>query len=386
MKISATSFALRILDAARELIKSLSHLRLTLIQDVRYSIDNFVEKFTYDRGGIVPDLVAKRKSFMSNVLDFLKSRGILKRSVVYKAVALLVAVYIFATQFAGPPNYYATYDRAIPPKGPYGPVSIRKDRNDRVGDRGYGSKIVAVAAAAIEDELARGWCPAETFLTPSSLRIDTCAFQLGKHQLLADAIEAYKQEKIGFKGTPNDYDPDLMKATGNVNFDPHVWIWFFGTTSYLSVAVENLRDYNNSLVKGESGMNADLNKLARLIELFYEETEGESSVLSRVESNDFVLVGASRAAFTHAKGVFAMTCEFLKAFEVDGFKVINDINAWEAFDAAKADTCRVGRVETPVISIVGDIGLQLEQLKGATQTSHARLSALSRALTSSGHY
>ena len=71
---------------------------------------------------------------MSNVLDFLKSRGILKRSVIYKAVGLLVAVYIFATQFAGPPNYYATYDGAMPPKGPYGPVSIRKDRNDRVGE------------------------------------------------------------------------------------------------------------------------------------------------------------------------------------------------------------------------------------------------------------
>ena len=49
MKISATSFALRILDAAKELIKSLSHLRLTVTEDIRYSIDNFVEKLTYDR-------------------------------------------------------------------------------------------------------------------------------------------------------------------------------------------------------------------------------------------------------------------------------------------------------------------------------------------------
>ena len=386
MKISATSFALRILDAVKELIKSLSQFRMTIVQDINYSIDNFIERFTYDRKSVTPRLSAKRNSFMSNVFDFLKRHGVLTRSVVYKAAAFLVAAYLLATQFAGPPNYYATYDGAMPPKGPYGPVSIRKDRNDRVGEGGYGSKIVAVAAAAIEDELARGWCPAETFFTPSSLRINTCAFQLGKHQVLADAIEAYKQEKIGFRGTPNDYDPDLMTATGNVNFDPHVWIWFFGTTSYLSVAVENLKDYNNSLVKGESGMNADLNKLARLIELFYEETEGEASVLSRVESNDFVLVGSSRAAFTHAKGVFAMTCEFLKAFEVDGFKVLTDINAWEAFDAARADTCRVGRVETPVVSFVGDIGLQLEQLKGATQTSHARLSSLSRALATSGHY
>jgi hypothetical protein len=386
MKISATSFARHIFGTAEQSVKSLSYLKLKVIQDISYSISTFVEEFTYASGYIVPDLFAKRKFFASNVFGVFKGRGFLRNSVVYRVAAVLVVVYIFATQFAGAPNYDATYDGVMPPKGPDGPVSIRKDRNGKVGEGGYGSKMVAVAAAAIEDELSRGWCPAETFFTPSSLRIDTCAFQLGKHQMLADSIEAYKQEKIGFRGTPNDYDPDLEKASGNANFDPHVWIWFYGTTSYLSMAAENLRDYNNSLVKGDSGMNADLNKFARLIELFYEETEGESSVLSRVESNDFVLVGASRAAFTHAKGVFSMTCELLKAFEVDAFKVLNDINAWEAFDAAKVDTCRVGRVATPVVSFVGDIGLELEQLKGAAQTSHARLSALSRALTNSGHY
>jgi len=55
-----------------------------------------------------------------------------------------------------------------------------------------------------------------------------------------------------------------------------------------------------------------------------------------------------------------MTCEFLKAFDVGGFKILSDINPWEAFDAAKSDTCRVGRVDTPVVSFVGDIGLQFE--------------------------
>ena len=117
MNISATSFAQRILDAAKESVKSLSHLKLTVIQDISYTIDNFVEKFTYDRRNIVTDLFANRKSFALNVFDFFKWRGILRRSAVYKAAALLVAVYIFATQFAGPPNYYATYDRVMPPKG-----------------------------------------------------------------------------------------------------------------------------------------------------------------------------------------------------------------------------------------------------------------------------
>jgi hydroxymethylpyrimidine pyrophosphatase-like HAD family hydrolase len=55
-----------------------------------------------------------------------------------------------------------------------GPVTIRKDRND-VGVSGYGSKIVAVAAAAIEDELSRGWCPSESIITPSILRTDSLA-------------------------------------------------------------------------------------------------------------------------------------------------------------------------------------------------------------------
>ncbi len=386
MKSAATSIARHIFGAADELVKNFARLMLKLIQDISYTITDFLERFTYARRYIVLDLFAKRKFYGSTVFDLFKGSHFFKRSIVAKSAIALAVVYTLATQFTGAPNYEATYDGILPTKGPVGPVSIRKDRNDKVGEKGYGSKIIAVAAAAIEDELSRGWCPSETFFTPSSLRTDTCAFQLGKHQMLADSIEAYKQEKIGFQGTPNDYDPDLMKATGNVNFDPHVWIWFYGTTNYLRTAVENLTDYNNSLVKGGSGMNADLNKFARLIELFYEETEGESSVLSRVESNDFVLIGASRAAFTHAKGVFAMTCELLKAFEVDAFKVINDINVWEAFDAAKADTCRVKHVNTPVVSFVGDIGLQLEQLKGAAQTSHARLSTLSRALANSGHY
>jgi hypothetical protein len=89
--------------------------------------------------------------------------------------ALLVAAYALATQFTGAPNYDATYDGVMPPKGAHGPVTIRKDRND-VGVIGYGSKIVAVAAAAIEDELSRGWCPSASFLRPSSIRTDTCAF------------------------------------------------------------------------------------------------------------------------------------------------------------------------------------------------------------------
>jgi hypothetical protein len=246
-------------------------------------------------------------------------------------------------------------------------VGIRKDRND-VGVSGYGSKIVAVAAAAIEDELSRGWCPSESIITPSILRTDTCAFQLGKHQILADSIQAFKQQKIGFKGTPNDYAPDLVHASGNINFNPDVWGWFYGTNHYFSSAVDNLRAYNADLVKGKTGMNADLYKLDQLMEVFVQETQDEASNLSGLQGDTFILIGSNRAAFTHGKGVFAMVCELMKAFEVDAFKVISDRNAWDSFDIAKADTCRVPQVGTPVLSIVGNIGIDLQELKGAAHS------------------
>jgi hypothetical protein len=54
-------------------------------------------------------------------------------------VAALVATYALATQFTGAPNYDASYDGMMPPKGAYGPVTIRKDRDD-IGVIGYGSK------------------------------------------------------------------------------------------------------------------------------------------------------------------------------------------------------------------------------------------------------
>ncbi|HUB65446.1 MAG TPA: hypothetical protein VL996_13555 [Methylocella sp.] len=299
-------------------------------------------------------------------------------------IGVLVAAYVFATQFTGPPNYDATYDNVMPPKGPYGPVTIRKDRSDP-GVSGYGSKIVAVAAAAIEDELSRGWCPAESFLTPSSLRTDTCAFQLGKYQVLADSIQAFKQQKIGFKGTSNDYAPDLIRAAGNINFSPDVWIWIYGTNRYFSDAVKNLRSYNTDLVNGKTGFNADLYRLDQLMEVFVEETEGEESSLAQLEVNNFILIGSSRAAFDHGKGVFAMVCELMKAFEVDGFKIISDRNAWDSFDIAKGESCKVSQIRTPVISIVGDISSYMQELKGAAQISHARLSQARNALAAPNH-
>jgi hypothetical protein len=296
--------------------------------------------------------------------------------------AALVAAYALATQFTGAPNYDAAYDGVMPPKGAYGPATIRKERND-IGVSGYGSKIVAVAAAAIEDELSRGWCPSESFLTPSSLRTDTCAFQLGKHQVLADSILAVKQQKIGFKETPNSYAPDLVKASGNINFDPDVWGWFFGTSHYFGKAVVNLKAYNTDLVTGKTGMNTDLYKLDQFIAVLVQETEGEASNLSGLEVNDFVLIGSSRAAFAHGKGVFAMVCELIKAFEVDAFKGISDRNAWESVDIAKAETCKASQVHTPVFSIVGNIAIYLQELKGAAQIAHARLSTARNALAAS---
>jgi hypothetical protein len=299
-------------------------------------------------------------------------------------VATLVAAYVLATQFTGAPNYDATYDNVMPPKGPDGPVTIRKDRND-IGVPGYGSKIVAVAAAAIEDELSRGWCPSESFLTPSSLRTDTCGFQLGKYQVLADSIEAFKQQKIGFKGTPDNYAPDLIKASGNINFSPDVWIWFYGTNRYFRDAIKNLRAYNADLVIGKTGFNPDLYKLDQLMEVFVEETDGKASNLTDLETNDYILIGSTRAAFTHAKGAFSMVCELMKAFQTDAFKVINDRNAWDSFELAKTETCKLSQLRTPFISIIANIGSDLQELKGAAQIAHSRLSTARNALAATNH-
>jgi hypothetical protein len=103
MKISATSFARHIFGTAEQSVKSLSYLKLKVIQDISYSISTFVEEFTYASGYIVPDLFAKRKFFASNVFGVFKGRGFLRNSVVYRVAAVLVVVYILATQLARAP-------------------------------------------------------------------------------------------------------------------------------------------------------------------------------------------------------------------------------------------------------------------------------------------
>jgi len=345
----------------------------------RKSRDDSVEWNHYDLNEELDD----SSGFIARVVRALIAK-FSRTNVITLLIVASVAVYASATQFTGAPNYNAIYNDVLPPKGAFGPVTIRRNRNDQ-GQSGYGSKMIAVSAAAIEDELSRGWCPSETILTPSSLRTDTCAFQLGKHQVLADSLQVFKQQKIGYKGTANNYAPDLVIASGNLNFSPDIWGWFYDTTRYLRNAVKELRAYNTDLVEGKTGFNADLYKLNDLLEVFVDETEGEASILNELEVNDFILVGSSRAAFAHARGVFAMTCELAKAFEVDAFKVINDRNAWDFIDVAKTETCRAARVPTPFISPVGIIGNNFQDLKGAAEISHARLSAARYALVASNH-
>jgi hypothetical protein len=393
MTLSVRGFIESIADTVRGFPQSTADTVRGFIESIADTVKGFTQSAadtTRDFTQSVPtrgdNEVVGSNFFAINVSRSSRIRSVLAKFSFSKGsalvVAALVAAYALATQFTGAPNYDATYDGVMPPKGPYGPVTIRKDRDD-IGVSGYGSKIVAVAAAAIEDELSRGWCPSESFLTPSSLRTDTCAFQLGKHQVLADSIQAIKQQKIGIKGTPNSYAQDLAKASGNINFDPDVWGWFYGTSHYFGKAVGNLRAYNTDLVTGKTGMNTDLYKLDQFIAVLVQVTEGEASNLSGLEVDDFVLLGSSRAAFAHGKGVFAMVCELIKAFEVDAFKGISDRNAWESFDMAKELTCNASQVHTPVFSIVGNIAIYVQELKGAAQIAHARLSTARNALAAS---
>jgi hypothetical protein len=177
----------------------------------------------------------------------------------------------------------------------------------------------------------------------------------------------------------------LIKASGNINFSPDVWIWFYGTNRYFSDAVKNLRAYNADLVAGKTGFNPDLYKLDQLMEVFVEETDGEASNLAELTTNDYILIGPARAAFTHAKGVFAMVCELMKAFQIDAFKIISDRNAWDSLDLAKSETCKVTQLRTPFISIIANIGSDLQELKGAAQIAHSRLSTARNALAASNH-
>lgn len=397
MKGSAIGFIENISDAVRRFLHGVSHTSRAM-KDASFSLAD-VRRFLQGVGystGVSARRAAPKWENKQVLMDFYEpNESRVSRLVSYFAkfsfskgaawlIAALIVAYILATQFTGAPNYRAAYDDSLPPKGPFGPVTIRKDKYD-VGASGYGSKLVAVAAAAIEDELSRGWCPSESIFAPSSLRTDTCAFQLGKHQILADTIQAFKQQKIGYKGSPNDYAPDLVKASGNINFSANVWGVFYGSTSYFAEAVDNLRDYNSDLVEGKTGMNADLYKLDQLIEVFVEETEAEASALAELQGNDFLLIGSNRAAFAHAKGVFATVCELMKAFETDAFKVISDRNAWDSFDIAKSETCKASQINTPFFSLVGNIGINLQELKGGAQIAHARLSTARNALAAPSH-
>jgi hypothetical protein len=115
-------------------------------------------------------------------------RWVFAKSSVSKGAALLgaalVAAYALATQFTGAPNYDATYDGVMPPKGAYGPDTIRKDRND-IGVSGYGSKIVAVAAAAIEDPI---WSKEIPALMQTSINLISLWRFLSKRQKVKKAI------------------------------------------------------------------------------------------------------------------------------------------------------------------------------------------------------
>lgn len=319
-----------------------------------------------------------RKSFLSRIapppiwkIAFASLRLLLSKNALLFGAAMFAGSAL-AAQIVAAPNYDAAYDDVTPPKGAYGPVTIRKDKFDK-GASAYGSKIVAVAAAAIEDELARGWCPAANLLSPSGLRIDTCAFQLGKLEILANTIQVFKQQKIGFKGTPSQYAPDLVKASGDINFRPDVWGWLYGTKRYFAEAVAHLRAYNADLVKGEAGLNLDAHKLDQLMEALAQDVADEADGLSGLKGGDFVLIGSNRAAFAHAKGVLAMTCELMKALEVDSFQIIDDRDAWRFFDHAKADACRASQIATPFFSIEGGLGVTMQELKSAAQASHASL-------------
>ena len=111
------------------------------VRGITQSITDTTRDFTQSRlsrkekEDVALDSFASDKSRSSGNPSVFAKFGLSKGAALL--VAALVTAYVLATQFTSAPNYDATYDGVMPPKGPDGPVTIRKDRDD-AGVSGYG--------------------------------------------------------------------------------------------------------------------------------------------------------------------------------------------------------------------------------------------------------
>ena len=279
-------------------------------------------------------------------------------------VVLAGCVYGIASQVTGAPNYLAAYDTAQPPQG----------------TAGTGSKITAVLAAMLQDELSRGWSPAESFLTPSSWRTDTRAFQLGKEAVFS-RIAYTLREVVASQGSLSKIDPDLNSAVEDIQAGPSRWMPVLGTDSKYADAVHHFYTYNTRLSNGTAVFSPRIDNLSEVLKTIIHATGGQAEKFGALDDNNsWFLTGDTRAEFARTKGVFAASCEFMKAVKVDFAEVIEKQSAMDSFDAATNSVCAVENESTPMFTFY--LRSHLKSLKGVGAEAVAKLQNAETALAS----
>ena len=249
------------------------------------------------------------------------------------AAIFAVGLYFAAGQITNPPNYDATYDAVNAPQGSHG----------------SGSKTIAVISASIRDELDRGWCPSQSFLTPSSIRTDTCAYQHGLEAIFSRITYTFKEE-IASQGSLSKIDSDLNEAVQDIQAGPDRWTPFLGTDSKYQAALTHLDAYNNRLANGDAEFSARIDNLNDVMKTLIHATGSQIEKLRSVDTGGGFLVGQSRADFVATKGNFRETCEILKAMKQDFGDVISKQSADESFNAATQSVCAVTKENTPLFT------------------------------------
>ena len=278
-------------------------------------------------------------------------------------VLLLVCAYGIASQTTNAPNYMATYDAVQPPQG----------------TAGSGSKITAVIAAILQDELSRGWTPAESFLSPSSWRTDTRAFQLGEEAVFSRMAYTLR-ESVASQGSLSKIDPDLNAAVEDIQAGPARWLPFLGTDSKYADAIRHFNAYNARLANGAAVFSPRIDNLSEVLKTIIHATGGQTEKLGAIDDNSWFLTGQTRAEFTRTKGVFAASCAILKAVKGDFAEVIERQSAADSFDAATTSVCLVENENTPMFTLY--LRSHLKSLKGAGAEAVAKLQNAETALAS----
>jgi hypothetical protein len=258
-------------------------------------------------------------------------------------------IYLAMSQLTGGPRYDVHYDSIILPTGEKAPAS----------------KIVAVTAAMLRDGVDHGWCPSESFLTPSAWRTDSCAFQLGQEKIFSRTTFTLRED-IATLGSLNDIDSDLDIAVERIQAGPRMWGVFYNTVGNYEIAAQALDRFNQRLVDGKAGCYPRIDNLGELLKTIIRATGGQVEVLKAIDSHSWFMTGHTRAEFVRTRGEFAAACEILKATQVDFAEVIDKQSVKPSMDAAVDAVCAVNETRTPLMSWYLDSHLAALSGNGAT--------------------